>query len=254
MHDLRHHDLAPLVSLLARLGPSVVAFSGGVDSTLLLAAARMVPDRVFPAATAATEFTASRDLAQARDKALFLGAAQVLVPVRVLADSEVAANPPDRCYHCKRLIFSTLARRFPGRLLLDGTNADDDPARPGLRALAELQVRSPLKDCGLAKAEVRRLSAALGLPGHGQPSNSCLATRLTPGEPITRADLDRVEGMEEALHALGLGDIRARSLGGSLRVEVRAQDLPLAAARLPLIRATARDLGFQTVHISERNA
>ena len=144
----------------------------------------------------------------------------------ILALPEVAANPPERCYHCKRAILSAVAAagsRDGYSLLLDGTNASDaEDGRPGMRALRELEVRSPLRECGLTKEEIRRLSREAGLFTWDKPAYACLATRVPAGTAITAQDLKRTETAENYLFSLGLRDIRVRLLDGCARVQVPA--------------------------------
>ncbi len=152
-----------------------------------------------------------------------------MLDLDVLADPEIAANPPDRCYFCKRRIFSAIqaaarADGFP--LVIDGTNASDDAGdRPGMRALAELGVRSPLRECGLSKAEIRRRSQAAGLFTWDKPAYACLATRVPAGEAITAEKLRVTETAENALFALGFTDFRVRLLSGFARVQVPADQM-----------------------------
>ena len=184
--------LARLIALLRPLGRAAIAFSGGVDSSLLSLAARTALGGSAAALTADTAFIARQDLAQARGMAERLGIGQQVVAVDLLSRPEVLANGPDRCYRCKRALLAALADAAPGVMLLDGTNADDDPARPGRRALAELHVRSPLAEAGLTKADVRDLARGLGLPNAGAASNSCLATRIPQGVAIAPERLMRI--------------------------------------------------------------
>jgi uncharacterized protein len=136
----------------------------------------------------------------------------------------VAQNPSDRCYHCKKAVFGRireLARADGYEVLCDGTNASDDAGeRAGMRALGELGVRSPLRDCGLTKKEIRRLSCDAGLFTHDKPSYACLATRIPTGTVITEELLSRVDQAENALHGLGFSDFRIRCFNGAARIQI----------------------------------
>ena len=211
-----------------------VAFSGGVDSAYLLYAAKRYAARV-KAYYVSTAFQPAFELADARRLADEVGADMLVLHVDVLSNSAVTANPSDRCYHCKNTLFRQILRAaendgFP--VLLDGTNASDDAGdRPGMRALQELEVRSPLRECGLTKEEVRRLSREAGLFTWDKPAYACLATRIPTGTPIQARDLERVERAEAALAALGFRDFRVRLFHGAARVQATAAQLPLALER-----------------------
>lgn len=213
---------------------AALAFSGGVDSAYLLYAALACGADVRPYFVDSA-FQPRFELADARRLCGELGAELRVLPVDILAEPRVAANPPDRCYHCKRAIFSAVAAaaaRDGYPLLLDGTNASDPEGdRPGMRALRELAVRSPLRECGLAKGEVRRRSREAGLFTWDKPAYACLATRVPAGEPITAEALARTERAEGFLSSLGFTDFRVRLLGGCARVQVAAGQLPLALER-----------------------
>lgn len=213
---------------------AALAFSGGVDSAYLLYAALAYGADVRPYFVDSA-FQPRFELADARRLCGELGAELQVLPVDILAEPRVAANPPDRCYHCKRAIFSAVAAaaaRDGYPLLLDGTNASDPEGdRPGMRALRELAVRSPLRECGLAKGEVRRRSREAGLFTWDKPAYACLATRVPAGEPITAEALARTERAEGFLSSLGFTDFRVRLLGGCARVQVAAGQLPLALER-----------------------
>lgn len=207
---------------------AAIAFSGGVDSAYLLYAAVKSGAQV-RAYYVKTAFQPQFELEDARRLVKALGADLTVIPGDVLSREQITANPADRCYHCKKLIFGKIleAARADGfRLVLDGTNASDDFAdRPGMRALKELSVRSPLRECGLTKAEIRSLSKEAGLFTHDKPAYACLATRIPTGETITQEKLRRTEEAENALFALGLRDFRVRLYGGAARLQVRASDL-----------------------------
>ena len=183
----------PLAAFLARTPRFAVAFSGGCDSSYLLAAALRAGCAV-KAYAVRTAFQPAFEIADARRLAADLGADFELIDADVLARGEVCANGPDRCYRCKRFIFSTIRERMAAdgyEVLADGTNASDDPARrPGFRALAELGVASPLRRAGMTKDDVRSASRALGLFTADKPSFSCLAVHAPAGERLTQKALD----------------------------------------------------------------
>lgn len=208
---------------------AALAFSGGVDSAYLLYAARRWGAEV-QAYYVQTAFQPRFERADAERLAAELGVSMRVLTVDVLAVPEAAANPPDRCYHCKRAIFKAIARAAAEdgfSLLLDGTNASDDAAdRPGMRALRELAVRSPLRECGLTKADIRRGSKEAGLFTWNKPAYACLATRIPAGTPITAEMLQKTEAAEDYLFSLGLTDFRVRLLDGCARIQVPAAQIP----------------------------
>jgi len=213
---------------------AAVAFSGGTDSAYLLYAAARYARQV-RAYCARSPFQPAFEWEDARRLAGELGVGLRAVELDVLALPEVAANPPERCYHCKRAVFSAISQAaradgFP--LLIDGTNASDDAAgRPGMRALEELSVRSPLRECGLTKGEVRRLSKEAGLFTWDKPAYACLATRIPAGEEITREKLQKTEAAESLLFSLGFSDFRVRLLGGRATIQLPEGQLPLLLER-----------------------
>ena len=213
---------------------AAVAFSGGTDSAYLLYAAARYARQV-RAYCARSPFQPAFEWEDARRLAGELGVELRAVELDVLALPEVAANPADRCYHCKRAVFSAISRAaredgFP--LLIDGTNASDDAGdRPGMRALRELRVRSPLRECGLTKGEVRRLSKEAGLFTWDKPAYACLATRIPAGEEITREKLQKTEAAESLLFSLGFSDFRVRLLGGRAMIQLPEGQLPLLLER-----------------------
>ena len=199
---------------------AALAFSGGVDSAYLLWAGRHWGCDL-TAYYVRTAFQPEFEYEDARRLAEEVGVPLRVVEADILSVPLAAANGPDRCYHCKRALFALLweaARRDGHTLLLDGTNASDDAGdRPGMRALRELEVRSPLRECGLTKAEIRAQSKKAGLFTWNKPAYACLATRIPTGTAITAGDLERVEAAEGALFALGFTDFRVRLLSGAAR-------------------------------------
>ena len=219
---------------------AALAFSGGVDSAYLLWAGRHWGCDL-TAYYVRTAFQPEFELRDARRLSEEVGAPLVVVEADILSVPLAAANGPDRCYHCKKALFTRLweAARADGHtLLLDGTNASDDAGdRPGMRALRELAVLSPLRECGLTKADVRRIAREAGLTVWDKPSYACLATRIPAGTAITAADLGRVERGEQALAGLGFRDFRLRLRGESGLLQVRADQWEEARRRLAEIRA-----------------
>lgn len=216
-----------------------LAFSGGTDSAYLLYAARMAGAEV-TAYYLSTPFQPAFEREDARRLAGELGAALREVPLDILSVPQVAANPSDRCYYCKKVMFTALmsaAAEDGFSVVIDGTNASDDAGdRPGMRAIGELGVLSPLRLCGITKEEVRRRSREAGLFTWDKPAYACLATRVPAGTPITGEDLRRVEAGESALFALGFRDFRLRLFAGAARLQLPAGDLRRAVEERETVR------------------
>lgn len=207
---------------------AAIAFSGGVDSAYLLYAAVNCGAKV-KAYYVKTAFQPQFELEDALKLAEQLHAEMEVLQFDVLCKPKVVENSADRCYHCKREIMSAIlsaAKKDGFQLLLDGTNASDDTAdRPGMRALEELCIRSPLRECGLTKPEIRSRSKAAGLFTHDKPAYACLATRIPTGETITAEKLQRTEAAETYLSSLGLRDFRVRYQAGAAKLQVTEADL-----------------------------
>ena len=208
-----------------------LGFSGGVDSAYLLYAALDHGAQVRPYFIK-TAFQPQFELEDARRLCAQLGVELTVVELDVLQIPGVAENPPDRCYHCKRALFGRLRQQAQAdgyTVLIDGTNASDDAGdRPGMRALGELSVRSPLRECGISKAQVRALSKEAGLFTWDKPAYACLATRLPTGETITPEVLQKVEAAEDALFSLGYKDLRVRVFHGAARLQLPGEQLERA--------------------------
>ena len=220
-----------------------LAFSGGVDSSYLLCAALACGADV-TAYYARSAFQPAFEREDARRLAAQLGARLRQVPLDVLSVDAVRANPADRCYHCKRAIFSALmdaAAADDYTAIMDGTNASDDAGdRPGMKALRELQVLSPLRACGITKAQVREYSRQAGLFTWSKPAYACLATRVPAGREITAALLERVEAAEGALFGMGFSDFRVRVYGEAARLQLPAGQLERALEARREIRAALK--------------
>ena len=205
-----------------------LAFSGGVDSAYLLYAAVSAGCDVH-AYYVKSAFQPEFELADAKRLAGELGAKMTVLKLDVLSDSVVTDNPANRCYYCKKKIFNkiTEAALADGyEVLMDGTNASDDADdRPGMKALLELQVRSPLRECGITKSEVRCLSKEAGLFTWNKPAYACLATRIPTGTKITAEKLKATEISEKALSDLGFSDFRIRLSGDTAKIQVREEQL-----------------------------
>ncbi|MBQ8812956.1 MAG: ATP-dependent sacrificial sulfur transferase LarE [Lachnospiraceae bacterium] len=209
---------------------AAIAFSGGVDSAYLLYAAMKCGAEV-KAYYVKTAFQPQFELDDAKRLAEELGADMEIIPCDILCEDEVTVNPADRCYYCKQKLFSLLTEKAKAdgyTLVLDGTNASDDAGdRPGMRALRELSVRSPLRECGLTKAEIRKLSKEAGLFTWDKPAYACLATRIPTGEVITAEKLWKTEAAEGFLSGLGLRDFRVRMMGNTAKLQVPGYGLEI---------------------------
>lgn len=202
---------------------AALAFSGGADSAYLLYAAKEAGADIKPYFIK-TPFQPAFELEDAKKLAKELGTELTVIDCYILENPAVRTNPADRCYHCKHQMFSLLkakAKEDGYSLVIDGTNASDDvDDRPGMRAIVELGVRSPLRECGLNKQEIRQLSKEAGLFTWNKPAYACLATRIPAGTPIELKDLERTEAAEETLHQLGLRDFRVRLIGDAAKIQV----------------------------------
>lgn len=202
---------------------TALAFSGGVDSSYLLCAAVQAGAEV-RAYYVKTAFQPEFEYEDAMHLAKQLGVEVTVLRLDALCDPQVAANPANRCYYCKQNIFGSIwrAARADGfSVLLDGTNASDQADdRPGMKALRELKVRSPLREAGLTKAMIREKSRLAGLFTWDKPAYACLATRIPTGEAITEEKLTRTEWAENYLMGLGFSDLRVRLLGSCARVQL----------------------------------
>lgn len=207
-----------------------IAFSGGVDSAYLLYAAKTCGVDVI-AFYVKTAFQPQFELDDAIRLASSLDVPLRVLKTDVLSSEEIVSNPSNRCYFCKKKIFGTIlqaALEEDIHVLFDGTNASDDAGdRPGMRALQELKVLSPLRECGLTKDEIRRLSKEAGLFTWDKPAYACLATRIPTGDEITAEKLQATEAAESYLSSLGFRDFRVRRAGDAAKIQVPENELPM---------------------------
>lgn len=218
---------------------AALGFSGGVDSSYLLWAAVNAGADIAPYYIQ-TAFQPAFELEDAQRLCAQIGVKLNVIRLDALADPRVAANPANRCYYCKVGLFGALRARAKADgydLLLDGTNASDDAGdRPGMKALREMEVRSPLRECGLTKAMIRQESRKAGLFTWDKPAYACLATRVPTGSTITSELLRRVEGAETALFALGFTDFRVRLYDEAARLQLPEGQLAKAVEQRQAIR------------------
>lgn len=242
-------NLKRLEEIVGRYESALVAFSGGVDSSLALAAAvrTLGPERVL-AVTSDNETYLPSELEPAREFAESLGVEHLIVETRELDNPDYARNPANRCYFCKSTLYSDLARLAAERgyaCVIDGANADDEgDYRPGREAARELGVVSPLSEAGLSKEEVRELARHLGLPTWDKPALACLSSRFPYGQKITPEKLQQVARAEEYLRSRGFRQVRVRHHGEIARLEVGDDELERAFAERKEIVAGLRDAGF----------
>jgi uncharacterized protein len=216
--------LEKLKGILREMGSVLIAYSGGSDSSFLLKVAKDTLGEKVAAATAFSPTYPEEEAKEAKKIAKELGAKHIFVQTEELEDPNFVSNSPRRCYYCKKKLFSSLkelAREKGLRQVVDGSNFDDTgDFRPGMEAARELEIRSPLKEAGLGKAEIRCLSREMGLATWNKPSLACLSSRFPYGIRINRKDLVRVDKAERFLKSLGICQVRVRHYAETARVEV----------------------------------
>ena len=229
----REQKMRKLSEYLAGLGSVAVAFSGGVDSTFLLQAAKDVLGDGVIALTAVSDFFPDRERREADAFCRERGIRQIICREEILKVPGVAENPANRCYLCKRALFEMFlaqAKRQGFSHVAEGSNLDDlGDYRPGLQAIAELGILSPLRECGFSKEDIRALSKEMGLPTASKPSYAYLASRFAYGEEITGEKLAMVDQAEQLLLDLGFTQMRVRIHGTLARIEVLPEDFPRLA-------------------------
>lgn len=251
--DRLERKYGQLKDRIASEGKAAVAFSGGVDSVFLLYAAKEALGEQVLALTVSLHAVPKKELEEAASFCITYNIRHRIEKVDEFGIKGFADNPPDRCYLCKKTLFTkmlAIAKEEGVPVLMEGSNLDDQgDYRPGLRALQELKIQSPLKDAGFTKAEIREMSRRLGLPAWEKPSMACLASRFVYGEKITPEKMEMVEEAEACLTALGFIQRRVRMHGNLARIELLQEDIPriMEENRYRQVQRRLTELGFSYV-------
>lgn len=248
---LTDEKIKKLKQAIAEMGSAVVAFSGGVDSTLLVQVAHEVLGDKALAVTAVSASLPTREREEAEALIRQIGAKYEIIQSQETSDPNYLANTPDRCFFCKSDVYDKLsayAQQHGYRFILDGTNADDvGDHRPGRKAARQYGVRSPLQELGFSKADIRELAKQYGLANWNKPSAACLSSRIPYGTAITLPSLSQVEQAEEYLHQLGLRQVRVRHHNLIARIEVEPDDFGHLLAQSQQVVTRFKELGYAYV-------
>lgn len=241
--------------VLTRYESLIVAFSGGVDSALVLKVAYEVLGSKVLAVTADSPSVPRQEIAEAQRLAKSIGARHLVMTTEEIRNANYVANPADRCYFCKSELYwklAEIARREQISYVANGTNVDDlGDYRPGLQAAAEYQVVSPLKEAGLTKADVRNLAKRLDLEIWDKPASPCLSSRIPYGMEVTPQKLAAIEAAESYLRELGLVELRVRHFGKKARIETHKRAFSVIERNYSQIVQELKTLGFEEIELSE---
>lgn len=250
------HKLNALENWFKEQPGSIVAFSGGIDSSLLLFLARKWQGReVAIGVISDSESLKRKDFQLAQSFSKQFDIILEVIETRELDDERYNENPVDRCYFCKDHLYTDLQRisnKYPGYPVLNGTNVDDHgDYRPGMKAATEYQVLSPLSDCGITKDEIREIAHHFELPNWNKPASPCLSSRIPYAHSITKKKLGEIEQAEELLNSFGFEDVRVRHYGDHGKIEVRNEELPRLLEMQTSIVEKIREIGFPDVVIDQ---
>lgn len=250
-----HDKIKELESWFQSHRGTITAFSGGIDSTLVLFLSHRFLGEKAIGCISISPSLKRRDYAFAIDFCEERNIHLEVIETREIFDEQYSSNPANRCYFCKNHLYMDLRElqsKYPDYTVLNGTNTDDfGDYRPGLQAAGEFDVRSPLAECGVSKADVRAIARHFELPNWNKPASPCLSSRIPYGNVITESKLKQVEAAEEVLHQYGFSNVRVRHYGEEARIEVPADELSVLRAHIASITDSFKKIGFQNCTIDQ---